>query len=692
MGSVHSDPARQRRHLRFRSIAAACFRHPAAALRVPRLGGRVRRGLRQDPDRPRRAGVSSFGISGTNAHIILEQAPDATVFDSDSPAVEDDSATGRVLPWVLSARSEPALRETAARLTAQVEADPARNPVDVGWSLVSSRARLEHRAVIAGTDRTELVAALSALAAGRSHPSVVAGVVRPGKTAFVFPGQGAQWIGMGRELAQEFPVFATAFDEVTDLLHTELGFSVRAVIWPVDYDVSVDQHEAVNSTLFAQTGLFAVGVATARLLESFGVTPDVVAGHSIGEIVAAHVAGILSLPDAVTLVAARARLMQALPTRGAMAALTASEAEIRAVLEVDAGLGSVGIAAANGARSVVVSGPREQIEAVVARSRIAAEGVRWLRVSHAFHSPLMEPMLAEFARALDGIRWHEPSIPIVSNVTGVLADSSMLSPHYWVSHVRECVRFADGIQSLHEAGVSRYVVAGPDGGLTALISDILDDARGAMDSITAAADVVAVLARTRSERACLLIALATVDVTAGAAGGVSWLRLWDGTARRRLTLPSYAFQRRHYWREADRSGDVDALGVAGSQHPLIGAVVAVPETGGVIVSGRLSAAFQPWLADHAVSGAVLLPGTGFVELVMRGADEVGCGQLRELTLVAPLVLPKPVQVRVAIGGAGEYGERSISVHSRPESVRTDHVSEWTLHAEGVVAPSSPRRI
>ncbi|MFD4432086.1 SDR family NAD(P)-dependent oxidoreductase, partial [Nocardia sp. NPDC058497] len=622
--------------------------------------------------RPRRAGVSSFGISGTNAHVIIEQAPGVRDESAESDVVIDDSST--VLPWVLSARSVPALHDYAARLAAHVEADAQVSLGDIGWSLVN-RARHEHRAVVTGADRAQLLAGLSSLVSGHPNPALTSGSARAGKTAWVFPGQGSQWIGMGHELAQTFPVFAAAFDEVTALLEAELGRSVREVIWGVE-----DDSAALNSTLFAQTGLFAVGVATARLLESLGLTPDVVAGHSVGEIVAAHVAGVLSLQDAAVLVAARARLMQALPPGGAMAALAVREADVLAVL--DTGLASVGIAVVNGARAVVVSGTHDQVATVVARLGVAADRVRWLLVSHAFHSPLMDPMLAQFAQELSTIEWREPSIPIVSNVTGTLADSSMRSTRYWVSHVRECVRFADGVQAMREWGASRFLIAGPDGGLTGLISDIVDT-----DDATGTA-VVAVLGRKRPEAETLLTALATIDVTASGRA-VSWERLWDTKPRRKAQLPSYAFQRRHYWLESELAGDAGVLGLEASSHPMIGAVVSMPESGGVIVSGRLALGSQRWLADHAVSDVVLLPGTGFVELVMRAGDEVGCALLEELTLIAPLVLPATagVQVRVVVGATGQWGERPVSVHSRPESTGSEHDSLWTLHAEGIVAPA-----
>ncbi|WP_456093824.1 SDR family NAD(P)-dependent oxidoreductase, partial [Nocardia stercoris] len=607
-------------------------------------------------DGPRRAAVSSFGISGTNAHVILEEA-------APRPAADSAPAAPSVLPWVVSARSPEALAEQASRLSTYLADRPGADAAQVAWSLVSSRARFEHRAVVVGGDRDELLSGLRAVAEGRDDAAVVRGVVRPvGKLALVFPGQGAQWAGMGRELHREFPVFAAAFDEAVDLLERALDRPVRDVLWG-------DGESLVDDTLFAQAGLFAVGVGVSRLLGSWGVTPDVVAGHSIGEIAAAHVAGVLSLADAAVLVAARGRLMSALPAGGAMVAVAAAEDVVRAALG-DAG---VAIAAVNGPAAVVISGEREPVETAAERLRSAGHRVTSLRVSHAFHSPLMEPMLAEFRAVLAGLSFAESRIPLVSNLTGELAGAEVSTPEYWVRHVRETVQFSDGVRSLHAAGAGIFVVAGPDGGLSALISASLAE--------SSAAQVVPVLRKSRAEVGAAVSALGGM-FAAGVA--VDWTALWPQGHPARITLPTYAFQHRRYWLESTRmSGDAAALGVDAVDHPLLGAVVSLPEAGGVVVTGRLSIQSQPWLADHVVGGAVVFPGTGFVELAVRAGDEVGCGVLQELTLISPLVLPATgglqVQIVVAGGEDDAEGTRMVSVYSRTES---DTERTWVLHARG----------
>ncbi|MEV5833567.1 type I polyketide synthase [Nocardia sp. NPDC052112] len=468
--------------------------------------------------RPRRAGVSAFGISGTNAHVIVEQAPVA-----DGPAAMPDS--GDIVPWVISARSEAALRAQARLLAGWVSARPGLEPADVGWSLVTSRSRFEHRAVVVGADRAELVSGLAAVADGTSDSAVVRGAMADaGELTLVFPGQGAQYVGMGRELHGVFPAFAAAFDEVVALLDARLGCSLTRVLWGDDQD-------ALNATVFAQAGLFAVEVATYRLLESWGVRPDFVVGHSIGEVAAAHVAGVLSLADAVTLVAARGRLMQALPAGGAMVAVAAGAATVSALL-----IEGVGIAAVNGPDSVVISGVRDAVAVVADRMRYRGKRVTWLRVSHAFHSPLMEPMLGEFAEIVAGLSFSEPSIPVISNVTGALAGSELLAPDYWARQVRETVRFSDGIAALHDCGATRFVVAGPDGGLTGSIEQCFE-------GIDAGRLIVPVLRKDGNEHTTALKAIANMFV-AGVA--VTWDAVLGGS-RPCVDLPTYAFQRTHYW-------------------------------------------------------------------------------------------------------------------------------------------------
>ncbi|WP_411158114.1 SDR family NAD(P)-dependent oxidoreductase, partial [Streptomyces eurocidicus] len=608
----------------------------------------------------RRAGISSFGISGTNAHVILEQPEPA---EAEEPQVGAD--TDGLVPVVVSARSATALRDQAARLLSHLDADPGLRATDLAYSLVTARSSFGHRAVVWGVGRHDLVRALSAVAVGETGPGVVAGAVGAGKTAFLFSGQGSQRLGMGRELYARFPVFAGAFDAVCAGLDEHVERPLRDVVWGEDA-------ELLNQTAYAQTALFAIEVALFRLVESWGVRPEFVAGHSVGEIAAAHVAGVFSLADACALVAARGRLMQALPTGGAMVAVQAAEAEVLPLLTEGEG---VSIAAVNGPASVVVSGAEEAVLAIAAHFEGEGRKSSRLRVSHAFHSPLMDPMLEEFRAVVAGLSFGTPTVPVVSNLTGGLAEPGQLaSAEYWVRHVREAVRFADGIQALTAEGVARFLELGPDGTLSAM----------ARESLPEETAPVPLLRKNRGEETAVFEALGKLYVQGVR---VDWPALFAGTGARQVDLPTYAFQHERFWPAggALRAGDVRSAGLGSAEHPLLGAAVELAGSGGLLFTGRLSVSSHAWLADHVVMGSVLVPGTALVELALRAADEVGCDVLEELTLAAPLVLPASgggVQVQVWVGEPDESGNRAVAVHSR------EGEEPWTLHASGSVTTGS----
>ncbi|OJZ67893.1 polyketide synthase [Mycobacterium paraffinicum] len=608
-------------------------------------------------DGQRRAGVSSFGISGTNAHVIVEQPPESeTVAEqADSPDI--------VMPWVVSGRSAEALAAQALRLSAHLDAEPALRAVDVGWSLATTRAALEHRAVLVGRDRDTLTAGLAGVASGAPGPGVVVGRSRPvGKRVFVFPGQGSQRLGMGRELYQRFPAFAQAFDEAVAAVDGHARLPLRDVMWGGDPGL-------LENTEFAQPALFVLEVALAALWRSWGVTPDVVIGHSVGEIAAACVAGVLSLPDAARVVAARGRLMAALPAGGVMVAVNATEAEVAPLLN-----GGVSLAAVNGPDAVVLSGERTAVTTVADRLADCGRRVRQLAVSHAFHSPLMEPMIGEFSSVLAGVSPGAARIDLVSNVTGQLAGPGYGSAEYWVEHVRRPVRFVDGVRVAESLGAGAFVEVGPGAALTAAVER----------SLAAEPAVAAVsMGKGRPEVDSLLLAAGQLFVSGAA---VDWAGAFAGLTANRVDLPTYAFQRRRFWLSSEAVGgrDTAGLGLTGAEHALLGAVVERPDSGGVVLTGRLSTAAQPWLADHAVTQTVLFPGAGFVELMLRAGDEVGCPVIEELTLSAPLALPATgsVRVQVVVDAAGETGSRAVAVYSQAGA-------EWTVHAQGVVSEGAP---
>ncbi|NUT53758.1 MAG: type I polyketide synthase, partial [Saccharothrix sp.] len=464
-------------------------------------------------DRPRRAGVSSFGISGTNAHVIIEQAPAA----EQPPAPQ----AAPVVPWLLSGKTPQALKAQAESLTGFLADHPGTTPADVAFTLLTRRTTLERHAVLVGSDPGDFEARLAEVDPGRAGRTTGGG-----RLGLLFTGQGAQRVGMGLALAEEHPVFAAAFDEVCAALNPMLDRPLREVIGD---GVGLDE------TGFTQPALFAVEVALFRLLESWGVRPDFLAGHSIGELAAAHVAGVFSLADAARLVAARGRLMQELPRTGAMVAVEATEDEVRAELE---GLvGVVDVAAVNGPRAVVLAGEEEATLLAAKQWESRGRRTRRLTVSHAFHSPLMEPMLGAFADVAHSVDYAEPRVPIVSTSTGALA-TDLATPGYWVRHVRGTVRFDQAVRTLAAQGVTTFLEVGPDGVLTAMAAAVLDDLADHRDRAA-----LACVRRDRAETETLVGTLAGLH-TRGVA--VDWSAFFAGTGARAVDLPTYAFQRQRY--------------------------------------------------------------------------------------------------------------------------------------------------
>lgn len=601
------------------------FTEPNPAIPFTELGLRVVDELQEWPvvaGRPRRAGVSSFGFGGTNAHVIVEEAGSVGA-DTVSGRADVGGSGGGVVAWVISGKTASALAAQAGRLGRYVRARPALDVVDVGYSLVSTRSVFDHRAVVVGQTRDELLAGLAGVVAGRPEAGVVCGVGKPaGKTAFVFAGQGSQWLGMGSELYAAYPVFAEALDAVVDELDRHLRYPLLDVIWGHDQDL-------LNTTEFAQPALFAVEVALYRLLMSWGVRPGLVLGHSVGELAAAHVAGALCLPDAAMLVAARGRLMQALPAGGAMFAVQAREDEVAPMLGHD-----VSIAAVNGPASVVISGAHDAVSAIADRLRGQGRRVHRLAVSHAFHSALMEPMIAEFTAVAAELSVGLPTIPVISNVTGQLVADDFASADYWARHIRAVVRFGDSVRSAHCAGASRFIEVGPGGGLTSLIEASLADAQ-----------IVSVptLRKDRPEPVSVMTAAAQGFVSGM---GLDWASVFSGYRPKRVELPTYAFQHQKFWlAPAPSVSDPTAAGQIGASDggaELLASSGFAARLAGRSADEQLAAAIEV-VCEHAAAvlgrdgAAGLDAGQAFAD---SGFNSLSAVELRNrLTAVTAVTLP-----------------------------------------------------
>jgi acyl transferase domain-containing protein/NADPH:quinone reductase-like Zn-dependent oxidoreductase/acyl carrier protein len=635
--------------------------------------------------RPRRAGISSFGISGTNAHLIIEQPPEQPERAPADGVRRDGRAGegGNVLALTLSARNAGALRTQAQQLGEFVASHPDVELADVAHAL-TKRSMFERRAVVVGSDRQTLSDALGTFARGEPSSAVLDGVVTEGELAFLFSGQGSQRVGMGRGLYERFELFRDAFDELCAHLDRDLGCPLQEVV----FAERAAADGRLDETMFTQAGLFALEVALFRLLEDWGVRPGFLLGHSLGELAAAHVAGVFSLQDACSLVVGRGRLMGALPAGGAMVSVQASEQE---ALEALAGIEEhAALAAVNGPSAVVISGDEDAVLTLADTFADRDRTTRRLRVSHAFHSPRMAAMLDDFRSILTGIELRAPQMPVVSNITGQPLSSEMAcSVEYWVAHVRNTVRFYDGVRWLGAHGVKHLLEVGPDGTLSALSDECLAEAQDGQPPVA-----VATLRRERTDAETLTSSLARLWACGAE---IDWSRVSPSSSGRPIKLPTYAFQRERYWLAPahSRDGDASTLGLTSTGHPMLGAGVAMAGSESLLFTGLLSLERQPWLADHVVMGRALMAGTALVELALHAAGHVGCEHLHELTVEAPLLFAPEdaVQLQVSVAEPDDTGTRTVNIYARPcepdDGRSPPDAGEWTLHASATVAPRAP---
>ncbi|MGA2165071.1 MAG: type I polyketide synthase, partial [Solirubrobacteraceae bacterium] len=626
-------------------------------------------------DQPRRAGVSSFGISGTNAHIILQEPPPQHTNTTDQAPTAPPLPS---IPLLISAKTEAALLAQADQLRDHLLSPARPKLLDVAFSLATTRQPLEHRAAVLGVDRDAVLTGLSSLSRDAAAAGVTKNRARTGGVAFLFSGQGSQRPGMGAGLYRDFPVFTQAFDEVCDQFTPLLGFELKEIVFS---QPDSSQARLLDVTEFTQPALFALELALCRLVESFAIKPDYLIGHSVGELAAAHVAGVFSLADACALVAARGRLMAELPTGGAMLAVQAPEADVAAELASYAE--RVAIAAVNGPDAVVLSGDRDAIERLRATWRQRGCKVTLLNVSHAFHSPRIDPMLERYREVAETVTFNAPEIPLVCNVTGDQRDADPCSPDYWVAQARETVRFAAGIATLERSGVGRFLELGPDGVLSAMVRQCVSA------DIEAGALIIPAM-RARGGDGEALIAMLAAAHTHGV--HVDWAALFRGRGAERTDLPSYPFQRQRFWLQPRASGgDLRAAGLGSADHPLLAAALAIAGRDEWLFSACLSLATHPWLGDHAVLGAVILPATAFLDMALAAGTYAGLETVEELTLRAPLIVPpeQAVTLQISLGAPDGAGRRAIAIHARVQRDNDDGIEQaWTCHASGLLSAAA----
>ncbi|GGV64800.1 polyketide synthase [Streptomyces longisporoflavus] len=619
---------------------------------------------------PRRAAVSSFGVSGTNAHVVIEQAPEEP---APEPAKADASGGSQaVVPWVVSGRTAEGVRGQAARLLAAVQADPAPAPRDVAWSLVTSRAVFEDRAVVTGGSRDELVAGLGALARGESAPGVVKGTAAgtAGRPVFVLPGQGTQWTGMAVGLLDSSPVFAERMGECGRALAEFVDWDLEGVLRQAPGAPTLERVDVV------QPVTWAVMVSLAALWRSYGVEPAAVVGHSQGEIAAACVAGALTLDDGARVVALRSQAIAAgLAGGGGMVSVAQPLADVETRLSRYPG--RLEVAALNGPASVVVAGDPDALDELLAECGTAGVRARRIAVDYASHTWHVERIEDELARVLADVRPKPSEVPFFSTMTGEWLDTSTMDAGYWYRNLRQTVRFHSAVESLAAEGFGTFIEVSAHPVLSMSVQEILENATRPEVPVV----VAGTLRRDEGGLGRFLASLAEVWVQGV---DVDWSRALAGAGARRVDLPTYAFQRKRYWLDEQAvTGDAASLGLAGAGHALLGAAVPVADGDEVLLTGRMSRLTHPWLAGHTVLGSDVVPSSVFVELAVRAGDETGCTVLEELTLAAPLVLPQTggLQLQVRVGAPDDTGRRTVTVSARTDAADT----LWTVHASGFLS-------
>ncbi|MEU8824618.1 alpha/beta fold hydrolase [Streptomyces sp. NPDC048636] len=625
-------------------------------------------------EKPRRAAVSSFGVSGTNVHIILEEAP------VEAPAQETatEPRPMAAVPVTLSGRTAAAMRAQADRLRAHALARPDLTLADLGFSAATTRAHLEHRGVVAAADRDQLLSGLAALSLGEPSPLVVEGRATPGaKPVFVFPGQGAQWVGMAVELLDSSPVFAAEVAACGEALSEFVDWRLEDVLRGVPGAPSWERVDVV------QPALFAVMVGLAALWRSYGVEPSAVVGHSQGEIAAAYVAGALSLGDAARIVALRSQLVRdRLAGLGGMmsVALPVGRAEeLIAPYE-----GRISVAAVNGPAAVIVAGDPEALDEVLAACERDDVRARRVKVDYASHSAHVEAIEAELLTALAPVTPSSGRIPFYSTVTGGFLDTTTMDAAYWYANLRGQVGFEPAIRALLDNGAGCFLEMSPHPVLAMAVEQTIA-AHGPANRV----GVVGSLRRDEGGLGRFLLSLGEAH-TAGVR--TDWAACFADSGARRVPLPTYAFQHKHYWLDAPGLADASAVGLGRVEHPVLAAAVRVADRDEWVVTGRLSHQGQPWTRDHALFGTVTLPGAALMELVLSAGRHVDCELIEELTLDAPLLLSDDteVPVQVTLGRADADGRREVAVYSRPDGGDA-HFTDAVRHAYGRVSPDAEPR-